>query len=71
MPVALDTLISLAKDSYPEVAEYCTNAINTYFENASEEAKSQTIDSLCEGFFFALNALPRVMNNIGEYGRAL
>ncbi|XP_022825900.1 TELO2-interacting protein 1 homolog isoform X1 [Spodoptera litura] len=64
IPLALDTLILLAKDEYPEVAEYCSSALSAYFENASEETRSKTLDSLCKNFFTAINSLPRVMNNI-------
>lgn len=66
IPLALDTLILLAKDEYPEVAEYCSSALSAYFETASEETRSKTLDSLCKNFFTAVNGLPRVMNNIGE-----
>ncbi|XP_075976234.1 telo2 interacting protein 1 isoform X2 [Anticarsia gemmatalis] len=64
VPLALDALICLAKDDYPEVSEYCTNAINTYFATASEDNRTKTLDALCENFFATLNTLPRVMNNI-------
>ncbi|KAH9639177.1 hypothetical protein HF086_014041 [Spodoptera exigua] len=62
--LALDTLILLSKDEYPEVSEYCRSALSAYFENASEETRSKTLDSLCKNFFTAVNGLPRVMNNI-------
>lgn len=67
VPPALNVLITLTKDEYPEVSEYCINAIKTYFDNATVDTRIKTLDSLCENFFVALSSLPRIMNNIGEY----
>ncbi|XP_026731306.1 TELO2-interacting protein 1 homolog isoform X2 [Trichoplusia ni] len=64
VPPALNVLITLTKDEYPEVSEYCINAIKTYFDNATVDTRIKTLDSLCENFFVALNSLPRIMNNI-------
>ncbi|KAJ8719186.1 hypothetical protein PYW07_016742 [Mythimna separata] len=64
VPIALDTLIALAQDPYPEVAEYAGNAIRNYFANANDDARTRTLDSLCENFFSTINSLPRIMNNI-------
>ncbi|RVE41981.1 hypothetical protein evm_013371 [Chilo suppressalis] len=63
-PIVLDILITLAKDEYPAVSEYCTGVINAYFETASFANKHRVMDSLCENFFVMLNGLPRVLNNI-------
>nr|XP_049693245.1 TELO2-interacting protein 1 homolog isoform X11 [Helicoverpa armigera] len=70
VPLALDSLILLARDDYAEVSEYCSSAINTYFEHATEDAKMKTLDSLCESFFATINSLPRVMNNIDTERKA-
>ncbi|CAB3222352.1 unnamed protein product [Arctia plantaginis] len=64
VPLAIDALISLSKDEYLEVAEFCTNAINTYFTKTSDDNKSKMLDALCENFFATVTSLPRVMNNI-------
>lgn len=70
VPLALDSLILLARDDYAEVSEYCSSAINTYFEHATEDARMKTLDSLCESFFATINSLPRVMNNIDTERKA-
>ncbi|XP_060802163.1 TELO2-interacting protein 1 homolog [Amyelois transitella] len=61
VPMALDILISLAKDEYPEVAEYCTNSVNAYFRTPN---KLTAMDGLSKNLMTALANLPRIINNI-------
>ncbi|CAG4970184.1 unnamed protein product [Parnassius apollo] len=70
IPVVLDILISLAKDEYPELFEYCTSVVNAYFTEASQEKRLDTMDCLCENFLTTLTNLPRILNNI-DSGRKL
>ncbi|XP_052754419.1 TELO2-interacting protein 1 homolog isoform X2 [Galleria mellonella] len=66
VPIALDILIALAKDEYPLVSEYCSKAVDTYFNEGSEDAKMRIMDQLCDNFFATLNSLPSILNNIDD-----
>ncbi|KAJ2947617.1 hypothetical protein O0L34_g17418 [Tuta absoluta] len=68
LPIALDVLITLSKDDFPEVAEFCQNAVNNYMNNNKE--KNNTVDGLVDNFFNLLMSLPRILNNI-DAGRKL
>ncbi|XP_053605839.1 TELO2-interacting protein 1 homolog isoform X2 [Plodia interpunctella] len=60
VPIVLDILISLSKDEYPAVSQYCTAAVNRYFGTN----RHTTTDGLCDNLMDALNCFPKVMNNI-------
>ncbi|XP_059058577.1 TELO2-interacting protein 1 homolog [Achroia grisella] len=66
VPVVLDILMSLTKDEYQAVSEYCSKAVNTYLNAGSEDSKMRIMDGLCENFFATLHSLPSILNNIDE-----
>ncbi|XP_013142348.1 PREDICTED: TELO2-interacting protein 1 homolog isoform X2 [Papilio polytes] len=66
IPIVLDVLLSLSNDSYPQVAQYCSRVLKTYFTDSPKEQIVDTLDTLCENFLNVLTNLPRVLNNINS-----
>ncbi|KAM3959761.1 telo2 interacting protein 1 [Aphomia sociella] len=64
IPIVLDILITLCKDDYPTVAEFCTRAVNSYMNESPEATKMRTLDGLCDNFFTILDSLPSILNNV-------
>ncbi|XP_049870921.1 TELO2-interacting protein 1 homolog isoform X2 [Pectinophora gossypiella] len=62
-PTALDVLISLSKDEYPEVSQYCTTAVRSYLSSNKAEI-NKTMDGIRDNFVAILSGLARILNNV-------
>ncbi|KAL4721646.1 hypothetical protein ACJJTC_010127 [Scirpophaga incertulas] len=63
-PMAIDILVTLSKDEYPAVAEFCGKAIEDALTNTSAVKRIRLMEHVGNNFHDILHGLPRILNHI-------
>ncbi|KAL4719843.1 hypothetical protein ACJJTC_011450 [Scirpophaga incertulas] len=66
-PMAIDILVTLSKDEYPAVAEFCGKAIEDALTNTSAVKRIRLMEHVGNNFHDILHGLPRILNHIQNY----